>query len=109
MREDSMRLSFFVLGATLAAVLLARGARAGEETNELRHRADRADIAMTMAQAPHAREALVRGEAELAEGRVKEAAASFKKAMLAAPKSALAARRYCQVMVELGQRDEALS
>ena len=93
---------------TLAAALAFFLSASALANPEARHLEDRADIDVTRVKHPRAVERLERGETELAAGRVQAAAELFKQAREEAPRSSLAARRHCQALVELGQREEAL-
>ncbi len=92
--------------ALTALLLLPRPALAVGEWD--RNGFDNDDIATMNARDSKLSELLLRGEAELAAGSFAAAAASFKQLTERAPESALAERRYCQALTELGQRDAAL-
>jgi hypothetical protein len=74
-----------------------------------RHLVDAADFTRLATSFPDAREALERGEEALMRGDAKSAAESFERAELGAPNSALAARRHCQALHELGERELAIT
>jgi len=57
---------------------------------------------------PHVAVLIEHGEAELAAGRITEAAADFQKAVEGSPHSALPRRRLCIALVALGRRTEAI-
>src|SRR5688572_11696594 len=101
------RATLHALNCAAMAFFLAPALRA----NPLpaRHVEDRADIDITRVRHPRAVELLEHGERDLAAGRVSEAAELFKQARTEAPRSALAARRHCQALVELGRREDALA
>jgi tetratricopeptide (TPR) repeat protein len=74
-----------------------------------RHLVDAADFTRLATSFPEARDALERGEQALERGDVKSAVDSFERAELSAPHSALAARRHCQALQQLGERDQAIA
>jgi len=98
-----------LIGAVLAsslALLAPRPARAADDWQ--RNGFDTDDLAALDQNHPGLRGALLRGEAELHAGSLAAAASSFERVARAAPENALASRRYCQALTELGKRQAAV-
>lgn len=70
---------------------------------------DSDDLATLEHRDPAFASALLRGESELRAGNTRVAAETFKNVTEHAPESALALRRYCQVLTELGERKKAIA
>ncbi|MEI9941177.1 MAG: hypothetical protein WDO69_28500 [Pseudomonadota bacterium] len=98
-----------LLGTALAsglALFAPRLARAAGEWD--RNAFDTDDLAALDQLHPGLSAVLLRGEAELRAGSVAAAVSSFEKVARGAPENALANRRHCQALTELGKRPAAL-
>ena len=98
-----------LVGTALAsslALLAPRLARASGEWD--RNAFDADDLAALDQLHPGLSAVLLQGEAELRAGSVAAAVSSFEKVAHGAPENALANRRYCQALTELGKRPAAL-
>jgi len=73
-----------------------------------RHPVDASDLVRLGSAHPHARGLLEEGEGALVAGDARRAAELFGQAADEAPHSALAARRHCQALMDLGDRAQAL-
>jgi len=73
-----------------------------------RHFIDASDFVRLGAEQPHARALLEQGEAALSRGDAQSAIPLFEQGTEEAPHSALLARRLCQALMEIGERDRAL-
>ena len=73
-----------------------------------RHNVDISDLSRITAAHPNARELLEQAEGLLARGETKPAIELLAQASEEAPLSALIARRLCQALLEIGERDRAL-
>jgi tetratricopeptide (TPR) repeat protein len=78
-------------------------------TEPNRYRTDSDDLAWIRREHPNAAELFDRAEALLFAGDAKQAADLFGQASTEAPQSALAPRRQCQTLTELGRHDEAVA
>lgn len=74
-----------------------------------RHQLDNRELERLKASSADTVELFRQGEAHLAKAELKEAAELFARVRAAEPESALAARRHCQVLTELGQHTEAMA
>lgn len=101
------RLPLSSVGA-LSAWVLASSAAMAELPPEQRILDDRADVDIMRVNQPKAFELFTRGEAALASGQTRAAADLFAQAQALWPSGAVTARRRCQVLTELGQRDTAI-
>jgi tetratricopeptide (TPR) repeat protein len=101
---DRLLSSFVVF--VLVFVVCPASARA-EEPN--RYRVDADDVGWIRRQHPHARELFDQGEARLFAGDLERAAELFGHAASEAPQSALASRRQCQALTQLGRHEEAIA
>lgn len=105
MRVEANRLSSAV--GLIATCLLAWTGAAVAEPPALRL-ASRWDLKELGRDFPHALDTFQRADAAAAAGRRQEAVTLFKEAGKLAPKSPAPPRRLCEVLTELGRRDEAL-
>ncbi len=96
------------LGAS-ACVLLFAPLAVAEESLAERQSADVNDLLAVERQRPAALVALKEAEKLLAAGKAKEAAEKLDAARAEAPKSTVIARRYCQALMQLGQRSSAIN
>src|SRR5438105_3184341 len=95
-----------VLVLVLVFLLFSDNARAADPN---RYRMDSDDLAWIRRDHPHAGELFDRGEASLFAGDSRRAAELFGQTAAEAPQSALAPRRQCQALIELGRHDEAVA
>ncbi len=89
------------LGVAAVGLLSARPACA------VRHQLDSRDAQRLEQVSPEAARLFAEGEALLSRGQLQPAEEAFAKVRTAVPDSALAARRHCEVLTELGQREQA--
>jgi tetratricopeptide (TPR) repeat protein len=92
----------------VGVIALTATAAHAEESLATRQSADVNDLLAVERQRPAALAAFKEAEQLLAAGKVKEAAEKLEAARTEAPKSAVIARRYCQALMQLGQRSSAL-
>src|SRR5258706_2212650 len=83
-------------------------ARVAAASAQYRHPLDNLELDGLRSSRPQAIAALEQGEAAILVGDWFRAEALFRQAAAAAPESTLIPRRLCQVLTELGRRDEAL-
>src|SRR6266487_871633 len=93
--------------AVLLALLVIGFPFGASADGPARYRTDEEDLAWIRSTHPHAGELFDRGEALLFAGDAAQAAELFAQAAEEAPQSALAPRRQCQALTELGNHDEA--
>lgn len=94
---------------TAVCVLSLAPASLAEESLAVRQSADVNDLLAVERQRPAAVAALKEAEALLESGKPKEAAEKLEKARAEAPSSTVIARRYCQALMQLGQRRSAIN
>jgi tetratricopeptide (TPR) repeat protein len=100
-----MRASRAIFCALVALLpLLKTGAAHG-----VRHQLDSRELERLKASSVETADLFAQGEAHLAKAELKEAAESFARVRASEPESALAARRHCQVLTELGRHGEAMA
>jgi tetratricopeptide (TPR) repeat protein len=93
-----------------AVLVLSFAPRAfGEESLAVRQSADVNDLLAVERQRPAALATFKEAEKLLAQGSAKEAAEKLERARAEAPKSTVIARRYCQALMQLGQRSSAIN
>jgi tetratricopeptide (TPR) repeat protein len=93
-------------GLVLCAMLAVGSTAKAEGTK--RHFIDESDFVRLGTEQQHARALLEQGEAALARGDAPSAIPLFEQGTDEAPHSALLARRLCQALMEIGERDRAL-
>jgi tetratricopeptide (TPR) repeat protein len=98
-----VRAFFCALAAVLLPLSSAGVAQAG------RHQLDSRELERLKVSSADTAELFRQGEAHLAKAELKEAAELFARVRASEPESALAARRHCQVLTELGQHTEAMA
>ena len=74
-----------------------------------RHPIDVSDVGRLATAHPNARRLLEEGEAALEQDDAKRAAILLGRAVEEAPTSALCARRHCQALLEIGEREQAIA
>ena len=100
--------SIVTIAALVSSVVLLTPRTASADGEWDRNGFDTDDLAALDQLHPGLSAVLLRGEAELRAGSVAAAASSFEKVARGAPENALANRRYCQALSELGKRQAAL-
>jgi tetratricopeptide (TPR) repeat protein len=93
----------------LALVFIGFRLPCAQAASTTRHNVDVSDFGRVASAQPHAGELLEQGEALLVQGDAKRAAELFELAGNEAPQSSLIARRHCQALTDLGERDRALA
>jgi tetratricopeptide (TPR) repeat protein len=103
----TLRLSIAAMSAgVLLLTLGAHAARAAPPA--VRHPIDVSELEVIEVQHPKAARLFEEGESLLHSGQLQRAREIFEQVHAQAPHSALAARRYCQVLTALGERQEAV-
>lgn len=97
------RATLCALAAVLLPLFSSGAAHAG------RHQLDSRELERLKVSSVDTAELFRQGEAHLAKAELKEAAALFARVRASEPESALAARRHCQALTELGQHSEAMA
>ncbi len=96
------------LGLILGSLCYASLAEADSDPFRQRHPRDHDDLLGMRRAHPQAADQLLEGEAAMHAGDVARAAELFRGAAEQVPESALASRRYCQALTELGRRMDAI-
>lgn len=91
------------------ALLGSIASRAGAVEMRVRHTLDERNLELTRAAAPRAVEDFLKAEELIEAGKLSEAEAWLAQATAAAPRSPILARRYCEVLTELGERERAVA
>ena len=104
-----MKTPAYRFGACAFALCLSTLSKAGAEERPLRHTLDDRNLERTRAVSPQAVDDFSKAEELIRVGKLMEAEALLDQASAAVPKSPILARRHCEVLTELGERDRAVA